>query len=251
MRYLLLLFVLCASWTVTAQRTEDWLQKAQASQDPAVAAAAYDSLRLEGKVSTGLYLSQGNAYFQAGDLGRAILAYERGLRLRPGNADLANNLAFVEEKLSQQLRDLPSFFLLRWWRLLGSWIGTTTSHLLALICWWLAVGIFILWFFRRERLSDRRRFVLLPAAGAAFLLAVFFYALGESRMAELNRTDQAVLVAPTAELRVAPGENATLEKMVSAGLRLRIVDRFKDNFVKVELRDGKQGWLPVEAIEVI
>lgn len=254
MRFLLALHLCLLCFMLPGQSDDSWstiAEEAYAARDFARAAAAYDSLRQAGSVSPQLFLNQGNAYFEAGDLGRAVLAYERGLRLRPGHADLKNNLAFVESKLSQRLTDLPGFFLLRWWHWLGSRLGSTFATVLALFFWWTAIAVFAIWYFRRAQLSDRRRFLLLPAAVLGLLFAIAFYALGQSRLAALQRVDQAVLVAETASLRVAPGPDATLEKNLAAGLRLRIVDTFQNNYVKVELRDGKQGWLPWSTVEVI
>lgn len=232
----------------------DWKAQAETAlinQDYATAATALEQLRRAGTVSPELYLAQGNAYYQTGDLGRAVLAYERGLRLRPGNNDLKNNLSFVETQLQQQLKDLPGFFLQRWWKWAGSQLGPTFASFMAVLFWWISVALFALWYFKRARFSDRLRFLLLPAAVLAAIIAVLLFTLGQSRAAELSRTDLAVLVAPETNLRVAPGKEATVEHRVAAGLRLRVIDTFKDEYVKVVLRDGKQGWLPVAAVEII
>lgn len=222
-----------------------------AQTQPARAAAIYDSVRRVGYVAPELYLAQGNAYLAAGDPGRAVLAYERGLRLRPGHSALTNNLRFAETKLKTVLPDLPGFFLADWWRWLGSRVGVGSAQGVAIFFWWLAIGLFGWWWLRRASLSDRLRFAILPAAGLAFGLAVLFLLLGFSRAAELDRRDRAVLVVSSATLRVAPGPEATVEQTVSAGQRLRIVDEFNDKYLKVVLRNGKRGWLDKEALEVI
>lgn len=245
---------ICVTEQLVAQDFSSQLQAATTAFEEgktADAAAIYDSIRSIGFASPELYLAQGNAYLAAGDEGRAILAYERGLRLKPGQKDLVNNLKFAETQLETVLADLPGFFLQRWWKWLGSRLGTTFSYLLAGLFWWLAVAAFAIWFFKRAGLSEKRRFLLLPAAGAALVLAVSFYFLGNSRAAELSRTDQAVLVSERAPLRVAPGPEATLEQQLTAGQRLRIVDEYQGKYFKVALRDGKQGWLSGEDLEVI
>jgi SH3-like domain-containing protein len=79
---------------------------------------------------------------------------------------------------------------------------------------------------------------------------VLFFSLGNSRNSWLDNDREAILTARIAELRVAPGPEATLEKALTQGLKLRLLDEFED-YVKVALDDGKQGWLPAEAVEVI
>jgi hypothetical protein len=74
--------------------------------------------------------------------------------------------------------------------------------------------------------------------------------MGNSRNAWLENDQEAVLTAKIADLRVAPGPEATLEKALSQGLKLRLLDEF-DGYVKVVLDNGKQGWLPAVAVEKI
>ncbi len=210
-----------------------------------------DSLQVSGRLSPDLYLLQGNTYYELGQLGHAVLAYERGLRLRPTHAALRNNLAFVEQQLPLVFPATPEFFLVRWWKITASFLGVQAAQWLAILAWWLAMALFIWWFFKRQTLSESRRFLLLPAAISCMLLAVLAYNLGQSRVALLQQQDQAVLLAPNSVLRVAPGEKASLEREVTAGLRLRIVDDSQEKYLKVQLRNGLQGWLPRADVAII
>lgn len=201
-------------------------------------------------VSPEYYLAEGNAAYERGEIGPAVLAYERGLRLRPGDADLKNNLRFVRREAGIAIPELPGFFLERWWRRAGAALGATTGFVLAQLCWWAAVALALYWWVRRGGMAEARRFALLPAAVGLLLLAAVSFALGRSRNAELARTDEAVLTAPHAELRVAPGPTATREADLSGGLTLRLTDE-RGDYVKVQLVDGRQGWLPRAALEII
>ncbi len=196
------------------------------------------------------YLAQGNAYFAEGATGEAILAFERGLRLRPNHATLRNNLRYVREEAGITAPPLPEFFLVRWWRTVGAAIGSTTAYVLALVCWWLAVAAGLYWYLRRRQMTEKRRFVLLPASILLLALAALCYLLGQSRYAFLHRTDEAILIAPTAALRVSPTEAASVEAELASGQRLLITDRVGD-YVKVTLEDGRQGYLLVGELAVI
>src|SRR5512141_279622 len=52
----------------------------------------YESILRNGYLSGPLYYNLGNAYYRAGNIPRAILNYERALRLMPGDEDLHHNL---------------------------------------------------------------------------------------------------------------------------------------------------------------
>jgi tetratricopeptide (TPR) repeat protein len=69
----------------------------------AEAATAYEQILAQGIESGAVQYNLGNAYLKAGDVGRAVLAYERARRLIPGDPDLAANLGFARESA----RDVP------------------------------------------------------------------------------------------------------------------------------------------------
>lgn len=65
-------------------------------------AKLYEQAKEDG-VSTELYYNLGNAYYKSGEIGKAVLNYERALLLDPSNSDAAYNLDFVNSKLVDKL----------------------------------------------------------------------------------------------------------------------------------------------------
>ncbi|PPK85941.1 SH3 domain-containing protein [Neolewinella xylanilytica] len=224
-------------------------QEAIAVGDFRLAAAILDSLETVGEVSPNFYLTQGNAHFEAGEPGRAILAYERGLRLRPGHQDLQNNLRYVRREAGITDLDIPDFFLIRAWRSVGAFLGTTTLFTVSILCWWLAVTGVVWWYLRKENMEEKRRFALLPTALGFGLLSLLLFALGHSRSDYLARSDEAILLEE-ATLRVSPTAEGSVEAQLTEGVRLYITDRV-NQYVKVQLADGKTGYLPADRIGTI
>ena len=223
---------------------------AEAAENWAEAQAIYDSLYLTGYRSAELFLNQGNAYLADEQLGYAILAYERGLRWRPGHRALLNNRAIAQRQLSLQLTRFPEFFLWRWADWLSSRLGQTGTQILGLFAWWLAVAAFAWWFFKKEQLNDRIRFLLLPVSGTCLVIFLACWWLGNFRTASLQRTDQAIIVTHQVDLLAAPAEDATYELTAYEGLRARIIDGFA-GYRKIELDNGRRGWVPATALEII
>lgn len=245
----LTLFLLTFALSAQTDRLAD-ARKALATDDARTQIAAFDSLANTEAVSPSLYQALGNAHFQNGDYGKAVLNYERGLRLKPGNKELKNNLKYVRGEAGINRLELSDFFLARWWRGVGAALGASTLFWLAIAFWWLAVAGAVMWFLRRKEMDEKRRFALLPVAVICLIIAVLFFGMGNSRNAWLDNDREAILTAKIADLRVAPGPEATLEKSLTQGLKLRLLDEF-DGYVKVALDDGKQGWLPVDTVEKI
>ncbi|WP_116105009.1 hypothetical protein [Lewinella sp. IMCC34191] len=224
-------------------------EQAIGSEDYRLASQILDSLEERGSVGPNFYLAQGNAHFEAGNPGRSILAYERGLRLQPANADLINNLAFVRQSAGIATPAVSEFFLIRAWRGAGALLGSTTTFILALISWWLAVAGLVWWYLRREGMEEKRRFALLPGALLCALLAILFYGLGQSRVHSLERSDEAILLQ-TATLRVSPTADGSVEAELTEGVKLYITDQV-NSYVKVQLGDGRTGYLLTEDIGII
>ena len=252
MIYRCLIFLLLLMPEVGTSQTDYSAGGATAAMDavdPLRAAAMADSLEATGIVSPELYLLQGNAHFAAGHTGRAILAYERGLRLQPAHSDLQNNLAFVREQARIEDATVGQFFLVDFWNRAGAALGTTLAYSLSLLFWWLAVAGALWWYLRRTAMDERKRFALLPAATLCAVIALLLFALGRSRTAYLGRADEGVLLE-AATLRVAPTAGGSVEAQLPEGVRLYITDRV-DRYIKIQLADGRSGYLEAESVGVI
>lgn len=98
-RYILILVALIAGMVAHA---EDLQKKALADYDnknyPA-AIADYQQLAKQNGVSAEFYFNLGNVYYRSGKKGKAILSYERALRLNPRYEKAQANLDFVNTKI--------------------------------------------------------------------------------------------------------------------------------------------------------
>jgi hypothetical protein len=86
--------------------------------DYAGAVERYERIVEAGYDSGALRYNIGNAYFKLGDLGKAILNYERSLRLSPRDEDARANLELARSLTVDQVTPLPGFWLFRvanWW----------------------------------------------------------------------------------------------------------------------------------------
>ena len=82
------------------------------------AVASYARILEAGLESGDLYYNLGNTYFKRGEIGPAILYYERARRLMPADEDLLANLALARQLTADEITPLPQFWLfraVRWW----------------------------------------------------------------------------------------------------------------------------------------
>ena len=97
------------------------------------AIAVYDSILNSGYSSTKLYYNLGNAYFKAGQNGKAIVYYNKALALSPTDADTKYNLAVANSFVKDEIAEIPTFFLVKWLRSVRDLLGSNAWAIISLI----------------------------------------------------------------------------------------------------------------------
>ncbi len=133
-----LLIILLLLFTFSSRANESTLalqgDSAYMNDDFATAIELYEkALKTDGSSSV-LYFNLGNAYYKAGSPGKAIINYERSLKLDPSNRDARINLDFVNSRIADMPTDNASLTD----KLADRIVCFTTADLWA----WLTLGIF-------------------------------------------------------------------------------------------------------------
>jgi hypothetical protein len=198
--------------------------------------------------SSALYYNIGNTHFKLGDLGRAILNYERAYRLDPRGKDVAANLALARSLTTDEITPLPGFWLFRavsWW-----------VHLVPRTWLWIMVGagyvgamggLVLLILNRTTVWGIWGRRIALVGGAVAVLFGVNLTALEF----ELGTAEAAVILADEVPVQSAPADDPALQVFtVHEGTKVRI-DRRTDEWLEIVLADGKVGWVRAQVLEVI
>ena len=216
--------------------------------DFAGAAARYREVLDGGFESAEVYYNLANAHFRLDQLGEAVLNYERAVRLDPGSDDVRANLALVNQRLLDRIEPLPRFWLLsvfEWWMTMIPW-GVLAGLAGAA---YLATGAALVMIVLRRPAGWRR--ALRRTAWGAGLVAAVLGATLLVREAGLAEPEEAVVMAAEARVLSAPSEEGGLTVFtLHEGTKVR-VDRRSGDWVEIVLADGKVGWLPADALEVV
>lgn len=206
------------------------------------AAHAYERLRQAGLESGQLFFNLGNAYFKAGEKGKAILNYERARRLAPGDADVAANLAYVRSLTGAEACD-PSG--------LQQLIFPLTHRFPTSTLVWLTSGAytFFMLCLMLYRLWPRHpRWLVYTAV----LLVSLFVVVGTSlaRQVYVNDWQQlAVLVASgETSVRFEPAEDGTEHYVLPEGAPVHVLDTRAD-WYQIARCDGRRGWVAAHSVE--
>ncbi len=204
---------------------------------------AYESILERGFESWQVYYNLGNAYYKRGEIGKAILNFERARRLNPRDEDIRHNLDLANLKVVDRINAIPEFFFVRWLKFLARLLPLATLGWLALGFYGVAASLWIVRLFARGKLRSTLTAVLIPAVAAWIALltlaAYRFY---------IDRADTyAIVLVEKVDARSAPEQDGTEVFAIHEGVKVRI-DRQENQWAKIRLADGKVGWIPLSAV---
>lgn len=207
----------------------------------------YESILSSGYASGELYYNLGNAYYKSGSLARAILNYERAMRLMSGDDDLRHNLQLASMMTTDRIEPIPQLFIWDYWDACKDAFSLRSATLLAYLWYVLVAGAAAL--FLLARTYAMRKVALICGAGA-LLVFCFCMALFVSKLSDATRTDEAVLMVQIATVKNSPDVKSSDAFVLHGGSEVQVIDHL-GTWSKIRLSDGKVGWLEATSLEVI
>ena len=179
---------------------------------------AYSKVLNEGYESTELYYNLGNAYYRKGNLGYAILNYERALKLSPGDEDTRHNLALANSRTIDKINTLPEFFIFQWWESFLALLTFSGWVYLSYIFYLLLIIVIIFYFFTRKANYQRVAFFTGAAVLLLFAGTVAVSAIKYNREFNIKR---GVVVQPSATAKLSPDPDSKDAFVIHEGLTIK------------------------------
>ncbi len=246
-----LLLSLGSSMNIQAKDLDSlWTAGVQAYTDGkfADASTAWTSIEESGQKSAKLYYNLGNVWFKQGNYPKAILNYERALRLDPSYSDARYNLEFTGNFVQDKIEPVPEFILKSVARKVCYVMSSNVWAVIFLVL--LAAALMMgLLFLLGSSVGKRRAgfycgiVLLLLSAGA-----LSFSAWQKS---DSMKTDTAIVMSPVSSVKSSPSSGSSKDLFViHEGTKVTILDEV-GSWKNISLADGRQGWLPAADLEVI
>jgi tetratricopeptide (TPR) repeat protein len=210
------------------------------------AADCYAGILRMGLESGQVYYNIGNAYFKLGDLGKAILYYEKAMDLMPQDADLKSNLEYARSLVEESS---PTVSKAWWVKHLEGLTGALNLDNLTIALstlYILVVCLAALNTVYRQRMGRKLSLVI----AAAVLITVSLAASFAVRIYEEEFLKPAIVTQKEADCRFEPLDESTSYFKVRAGNKVFVVNS-KDDWFKVRRLDGKAAWVKKDAISLI
>lgn len=252
----IILFV-TALMPVMAAQLDEQADSAYAADNFKEAVELYKKAMAEHGTSAALYYNLGNAYYRTGDMGKAVICYERALRLDPTDVKAKTNLEFVNSKLVDKPGERGTFINVA----ADTFANKAKSNTWA----WLAFALFALfiggaalYFFGNEvkwrKLGFFGGICLLILSVITVVFAVKSHNIATSR-------EYAVITAPSTILSTAPRapKNRNEEAMLlHQGTKLSINDSIASRtdsatvmWYDVNVDNEHRAWISSNDVEII
>ena len=244
-----MLFASVSATMAQPTSAERWEMGNKAYMDGAYdkAVEEYSAILEGGEYSMELYYNLANAYFKMEKIGKAILYYNKALRIAPSQEDVLHNLAIAETRTKDKITAVPEFFLHRWMRVVRNSVSCNAWGALSLLFFALILT-FALLFLLASRLGVRKAGFY--GALCSLLLFVATTAFAISSRNDILTENEAVVMSSAISVKSSPDRSATDLFVLHEGTKLRIVAEF-DEWVEVVIADGKKGWTERKNIETI
>jgi tetratricopeptide (TPR) repeat protein len=202
---------------------------------------------LEKGESASLYYNLGNAYYKSGNLGKAILNYERAYLLKPGEEDIRYNLELARSQTIDQIKPIDRFFLTEWIDGISYIWNTNTWAYISIVCFIVTLLLAGVYIFTKTGWLKKTSFF---TGIFILLISIISFSFSKKQRNILLSHEYAIVLSPTVTVKGSPDESGTALFVVHEGTKVKIKQTL-NQWIEIQLADGNIGWIEVTNLETI
>ena len=212
-----------------------------------IAIAVYENIIRSGNYTAELYFNLGNACYKTGNYAGAILNYERAKKLNPSDEDIDFNLRLANLNTIDKIEPAPKVFYVKWWNdfVNSSTIKDHTQKGLLFI--WISFVVVCLYVLINHTTIKRITFF---TAAILLIAGAFTIFLAKKQFQELNEHKSAIIFSSGTYVKSSPDDNSINLFMLHSGTKVDVIDELQ-NWKRIRIANGNEGWIPAGAIEII
>ncbi len=250
LKYVLVLMLLLGATGLYAnENIQLWNKANDAYSMGQYESALEDWLQIEqnGDHSYKLYCNIGNGYYKTGSIGKAILYYEKALKLNPAGEDAKINLQIAKLQTLDKIEVVPEFILSTWTKDIRNMMSSNSWAYVALGL--LAVVAILMLLFKFAPATGQRKFSFVLSC-VVMLFAIFALLFSVSLRMNANSEEQAIVMLPVSNVKSAPNATGNNLFILHEGSKVEILEE-AGKWYRIEISDGRQGWIQMKDVEVI
>jgi tetratricopeptide (TPR) repeat protein len=249
MKKILFLLLMIAN-TINAQNVDTLFVSANElyrNGDFEEAIKKYKKIESQEMVSSELYLNLGNAYYRLNKVGPTIFYYEKALKLDPLNVDVKNNLVFAKRLALDNIKEVPKTVFQKFNTNYLQKLSYNEWAIVAVV-FSFSTSIFFLFFYFGY--SSGRKRIYFTTSGISLILLILSIFITNGQYSLTKKNKEAIVFVQKTEVRNAPTLNSEEIFTLHEGTKIIVLDAI-DNWKKIKLVDGKQGWIIADEIKLL
>jgi len=207
----------------------------------------YETALDTGYESAELYYNLGNAYFKSNQIGKTILNYERAKKLAPRDEDILFNLEIAQLYVVDKISLPPQIFLVTFWKNIKYFFVSKDLGILTLVIYIVLILLLISRIFIRNLSLKNIIGIAVYPVLILFLFSTFIFV---QRIHKDVNLKEAIVIIKRIDVNSSPSNDATEVFALHEGVKVKISEHSGD-FLRIELSDGKIGWISAHAVEII
>ena len=223
------------------------------------AVEAFESIIALDEASAEVYYNLANAYFKlgqqsassrpfaGGELGRAVLNYERALKLDPTLDDARYNLDIVHD-YTNDTEPIPNGVMGSMWLAVSGIISSNGWAATSIVS--LVAALILIMFYLLSSLIALRKVAFFSSI---FLIFVFVlstaFAISQRRASEQS-SEAVILCNDICPVHASPDNTSKVIRQPSQGVSVKIL-RNHDTWSEIEFVDGEKGWITSKSVELV
>ena len=207
----------------------------------------YKEIETLDAISSELYLNIGNAHYKLNKVGPTIFYYEKALKLDPLNADVKNNLVFAQRLALDNIKEVPKTIFQKFNKNYLQRLSFNEWAIVVVIFSFLTAILFLLFYFGY---SPTKKRIYFSSSIFSFILLLFVVFITYNQYNQAKNKKEAIVFAEKTEVRSAPTLNAEEIFTLHEGTKVMVLDTL-DNWKKIKIADGKEGWIIANEIKLL
>lgn len=223
------------------------------------AVEAFESIVANDHASADVYYNLANAYFKlgqqaatsrpfaGGELGHAVLNYERALKLDPTMDDARYNLDIAKD-MTNDTEAVPDSLISIAWRAMARAMTTNGWVVLSLLALFVTIVMVLLYLLHGAIVVRKVAFFI---SLVTIVVAILSVALSLTQLKAAKDSGRAVILAnDTVPVHASPDSSSKIIRLPSQGVTVEL-ERVQGEWTEVCFADGEKGWVRSTAVEVI
>jgi len=248
-RTLAFIFIYFISIAISAQN-ESLFEKANAAYNAgnyAAAITSYEQILQQKQHSAALYYNLGNAHYKLNNIAPSIYYYEKALLLKPDDSEIQNNLSYANNMTLDAIEPMPEVGLSKFYKDLVGWQSFDRWAYIAVGFMMLFVLFYIAFYFFHYATRKRIAFIISLFCALFSCISVGFAFASYS---DFNKDQPAIVFESEIAVRPEANERGQAVFTLHEGTKVQVIEALA-GYQKIEISDGKTGWVPKESIKLL